>query len=279
MSMSVETTKLKQFLLDDLLEKEADEISLQIIADEDFEGKMLFAEAELIEDFLEGSLSAAETELFHRNFLTTPERIELLEETAFLKEYAQTRNSKPAKVETDGKKSANFFESLKNFFALNLRPVAAVLIILVIGTIAWRIFLFDANNGLTLIEKEYAALNAKDLSDPAETANLTNKSLVAGTLRDTNSAAKLTSGDLTESVLFRLALPPGTSKETVLNLELVKDGQTIFRQNKLRIYQNQNGQEVKALLPKTVLPKGNYQIKLIDFANKDSAITYGFAVE
>ena len=108
MSMSVETTKLKQFLLDDLLEKEADEISLQIIADEDFEGKMLFAEAELIEDFLEGSLSAAETELFYRNFLTTPERIELLEETAFLKEYAQTRNSKSAKEETDGKKSANF---------------------------------------------------------------------------------------------------------------------------------------------------------------------------
>ena len=279
MSMSVETTKLKQFLLDDLLEKEADEISLQIIADEDFEGKMLFAEAELIEDFLEGSLSAAETELFYRNFLTTPERIELLEETAFLKEYAQTRNSKPAKEEIEGKKPTNFFESLKSFFAHNLRPVAAVLIILVIGTIAWRIFLFDANNGLTLIEKEYAALNAKDLSDPAETANLTNKSLVAGTLRDTNSAAKLTFGDLTESVLFRLALPPGTSKETVLNLELVKDGQTIFRQNKLRIYQNQNGQEVKALLPKTVLPKGNYQIKLIDPANKDSAVTYGFAVE
>ncbi len=277
--MPVETTKLKKFLLDDLAEKDADDISLQIIADQDFEGKMLFAEEELIEDFLEGALSAAETEFFYANFLTTPERIELLQETALLKQYAQSRDAKPAKEETGGKKSANFFESLRNFFALNLRPLAAVLIILVIGTIAWRVFLFDASNGLTLVEQEYAALNQKDLGDPAETANLTNKSLIAGTLRDTNSAAKLTGGGLTESVLFRLALPPGTTKETVLNLELLKDGQTIFRQNKLRIYQNQNGQEIKALLPKTVLPKGNFQIKLIDAANKDSAFTYGFAVE
>ncbi len=279
MSMPVETTKLKQFLLDDLPEKEAEEISLQIISDEDFEAKMLFAEEELIEDFLEGTLSVAEKELFYANFLTTPERIELVEETALLKKYAQTRNAKPAKEETDGKKSANFFESLKSFFALNLRPLAAGLIIFVIGTIVWRVFLYDSGGDLTQFEKDYAALNQKDLSDPAETANLTNKSLVAGTLRDTNAATKLTEGNLTDRILFRLALPPGTSKETVLNLELNRDGQPIFRQNKLRVYQNQNGQELKVILPKTVLPKGNYQIKLIDPANKDSAVTYGFAVE
>jgi len=274
MDIRGENAKLKQFLLGNPSEEDAEEIGVQIIADRNFDEKMSFAEEELIEDFLDDALTAEEKELFYANFLTTPERIELFEETALLRNYAQTHFAKASENLTEEKKSGSFFESLRLFLSANLllRPVAAVLVVLVIGAVVWRVAFYDAN-GLTEIEKSYAALNAKDLNNPTEIANLTNKSLAAGTFRDTDPAATLNAANLTEKVLFRLALPSETPKDTLLNLELVKDGQTVFKQTNLRVYQNQNGQELKVVLPKTVLPKGAYQIKL------SSGVSYGFAVE
>ncbi len=273
MNIQGENAKLKLFLLGNPSEQDAEEIGVRIIADRNFDEKMSFAEEELIEDFLDDALTAEEKELFYANFLTTPERVELFEETALLRDYAQTNFPKASESLTDEKKSDSFFDTLKIFFSANLlRPIAAVLIFLVIGTVAWRIFLSDAN-GLTQIEKDYAALNAKDLTNPSETANLTNKSLLAGTFRDTDGASKLIAANLTDNVLFRLALPSEAAKDTVFNLELVKGGQTVFKQTNLRVYQNPNGQELKIILPKTVLSKGSYQIKL------NNGVSYGFAVE
>lgn len=268
-----ENAKLKQFLLGSSSEPDSEEIGVRIITDRNFDEKMSFAEEELIEDFLDDALTAEEKELFYANFLTTPERIELLEETALLREYAQTNFTKTSENLTEEKKSGSFFESLRLFLSSNLlRPIAAVLIILVIGAVVWRVAVYDAS-GLSQIEKDYAALNARDLNNAPEIANLTNQSLAAGTFRDTDSTAKLNGANLTENVLFRLALPPETPKDRLFNLELVKGGQTVFKQTGLRVYQNQNGQELKVILPKTVLSKGSYQIKL------SSGGSYGFAVE
>lgn len=270
--MEGENVKLKRFLLENLTEKDAEEIGVRIIADARFAEEMSFAEEDLVEDFLDGTLTADETELFHANFLTTPERLELLEQTALLRKYARQNLPPVSENLTEEKKSEGFFEIFKNFFLLNLRPIAAVLIVAVIGAVAWRVAFYDTDD-LTQIEKNYAALNAKDLNNSSETANLSSKNLVAGTFRDTDSAAKLNSTTLTDNVFFRLALPSGTSSGTTLNLELVKNGQTIFRQMNLRVYQNPNGEELKVILPKSVLSKGVYQIKLSNNS------TYGFAVE
>ena len=274
--MQGENAKLKQFLLGNLPQSEADELGVQIISDAGYDEKLTFAEADLIEDFLEDSLTAEEKRLFQENFIHCPDRLELLEETSLLKKYAQ-KTLKSDSIEQ--KKTVGFFEALTEFLKLNLRPIAAGLLILIIAGIAWRVFVYDANGNYSPVENEYAALNAKDLNNAPEIANLSTKSLIAGTLRDTNSTTKLTNANLTESVLFRLALPSQTAKETVYNVELGKDGQTIFRQPNVHVYQNQNGQEVKILFPKTVLPKGSYQIKLNDPNKKDSIINYSFIVE
>jgi hypothetical protein len=268
-----ENAKLKQFLLGNPTERDAEEIGVRIISDRNFDEKMSLAEEELIEDFLDDALSPEEKELFYTNFLSTPERIELFEETALVRNYAQAHFEKKSETLTEEKKSGNFFENLRIFLSTNLlRPIAAVLVVLVIGAVVWRVAFYDAG-GLTQIEKDYAALNARDLNNAPETANLTSKSLAAGTYRDTDSPAKLAVANLTENVLFRLALPAETPEDALFNLELVKGGQTVFRQTNLRVYRNQNGQELKIIFPKTVLANGTYQIKL------SNGISYGFAVE
>ena len=164
-------------------------------------------------------------------------------------------------------------ESFRNFLTLNLRPVAAVLVVLVLAGVAWLVFLSAAND-LSPLEKDYAVLNAKDLTNAPEAASWTSKSLVPGTFRDTaGDAAKLSATNLSENVLFRLALPAGAAAQNSLDLELVKAGQTVFRQKNLRVYRNPNGHELKVVLPKAVLPAGSYQIKL------SSGATYAFGIE
>ena len=273
MNKQGENAKLKEFLLGIESESEAEEIGVRIIGDRDYAEKLSFAEAELVEEFLDGELTADEQALFYRNFLTTGARKELLEETAQLRNYARQNLAENPEQSSEQKKTVGFLDGLKGFLSLNLRPVAAVLVVLVIAGIAWRVFFYDAD-GLTNTEKEYAALNARDLGGgAAETANLSSKNLIAGTFRDTDQSSPLKSANLTENVFFRLALPAETPRDARFDLELVRGGQTVFRQKSLRVYQNPNGQELKVILPKSVLSNGTYQIKL------SSGATYGFRIE
>lgn len=269
--MQGENSKIKRFLIGNPGETEAEEIGERIIADPDFCEQVSFVEEELIEEYLGDALTAEEKELFEQNFLTTPERVRLVEEIALIRNYA--RRLQPETPQNAGEeKQGGFFDALKGFLLLSLRPAAAVLIVLVIGAIVWRVAFYDAP-GLTDTEKQYAALNAKDLNNSAETANLTSKNLVPGIFRDTGETEKLRADNLTDRVFFRLALPPETPQIDSLNLELARGGQTVFRQTDLRVYQNPNGRELKFVLPKSVLTRGAYQIKL------SSGINYGFAVE
>jgi hypothetical protein len=269
--MEGEDKKIREFLLGSASEKNAEEVGLRLFADPGFDEKMSFAEEELIEDFLDDLLPAEESELFKRNFLITPKRRDLLREIAQWRRLAHTAQARPAQSKAEEKKPRGLFDGLREFLSLNLRPVAAVLLVLVLGGVAWRVFFYQA--GLSSNEEVYARLNAKDLNTAPEIVGLSNRSLIPGTMRSAGEAGKLNFAALTENVLFRLALPAGTPPDARFNLELVKGEETIFRQNDLRVYQNPNGQELKVILPKAVLPKGAYQIKLNDGAS------YALAVE
>ena len=268
-----ENIKFRRFLLGDEPENEAAELGVEIIGNPDLAEKLSFAEEALIEDFLDDRLTTREKELFHENFLVTPARDELVREIVLLRSYARNHQPEASKDKPEQKTPDSFFDALKRFLSLNLRPVAAVLVVLVAIGIVWRVFLYDAGGNLTPIEKDYAALNDKDLSSAPEINGLSSKSLAVGTFRDTGAASRLNAANLTENVLFRLALMPETPRETVFDLELIRNGQTIFKQPRLRVYQNPSGQELKVILPKSVLSKGAYQIKLNDGA------TYDFIVE
>lgn len=269
--MKGENSNLKLFLLGGASDDEMNYLGARIISDPDFNEQMSLAEEDLIEDFLDNELTAEEKDLFYRNFLTTTERIERLKETAKLRSYAKNQLKAGKNVETK-KNSANFLESVRAFLSLNLRPIAAVLIVLVIGALIWRVAFYQSNN-LSELEKTYVALNQKDLNSAPEANNLTTKNLIAGTFRDTSAGSNLKTDSMTEKVLFRLALPVETTKESALDLELKRNDQLVFRQTDLRIYRNQNGQEIKVIFPKSVLIKGNYQIKL------SNGVSYGFTVE
>lgn len=275
--MQLTNSQLKKYLLGDLNEQADEEIGVQIISDESTEDKLLIAENDLIEDFLDRNLSAEEEKLFYENFLICEDRKQQVSEINLFKQFAKKQIQIESPVEKTDDSTENFWEKLKKLFGFNLRFAAPVLAVLIFA--AFGIYFFYPSNPLSPLEQEYAELNRKDFGNTNDFAEFSKVNLISGTYRDTGAGNKLKAESLSDKIFFRLALPVSVAENETLNAEIVRDQKTIFRQTGLRVYKNLNGQEVRLLLPKTVLPKGRYQIKIENPQAEDSAVIYDFAVE
>lgn len=276
--MQVTDLQLKQYLLGNLDEQTDTEIGLEIIADESFEEKLLIAENDLMEDFLDDNLSETEQKLFYENFLICGDREKQLEEINFFKQTSRTHLPLEVKPEPKIEPTATFWEKLKKLFGSHLGIAAPVLAALLIAAFVGFDFISNQNR-LTPLETEYAGLNRRDFTNPNGFSDLSNISLISGTYRSSGDGAKLNSGNLSDRVFFRLGLPFDLPDGESVNAELVKDQKTVFRQPEIRVYKNRSGQEIRLFLPKSVLSKGEFQIKISNPKLESSSVIYDFAVE
>lgn len=275
--MQLTNSQLKKYLLGDLDEQAIEEIGVQIISETSTEDKLLIAENDLIEDFLEGNLSRGEEKLFYENFLICEDRQQQVREINLFKQFAKKEFQTESPVEKTDDSAENFWEKLKKLFGVNLRFAAPVLAVLIIA--AFGIYFFYPSNNLSPLEQEYAELNRKDFGNTNEFAEFSNVDLISGTYRDTGAGNKLKAENLSDKIFFRLDFPVNVAESELLNAEIVRDQKTIFRQPGIRVYKNQDGQEIRLLLPKTVLSKGRYQIKIENPKTEESPFIYDFAVE
>ena len=266
----------KQYLLGNLSPPESEAIDLQIISDEDSEEKLLWAESELMEDYLDETLSPKEIELFENNFLVSSERVFQFKQISSMRNYARRAATKPVSEKACETAPQGLFEKLKIFLSLNWRPLTAVSALVIVGIFA---ALHLTANNQTASEIEYAALNQMDSSDLERFNPLTNLSLTSGVFRDSGEARKLAENKLTEKVLFRLALPVRSNAPDKYIAELVKNGKTVFTLNNLPFYTNPNGEELRLLLPSTELKKGTYQLKITKQSAPELLFVYTFTVE
>ncbi len=273
-----EIADLKRYLLGNLTSAESEAIDLQIISDENLEDELYWAESELMEDYLDETLSPSEVESFGKNFLVSAERKAQLRQISLVRNYARTAAIKGISENVCGTQPESFYEKLKNFFSLNLRPAIAVLALVTVGLFAGTILYYTANEQ-TALEKEFAVINQRDLSAQAEIKNPIVLNLMTGAFRDSSGSSKLPEDKLGERVLFRLALPVETDATDSFRVELARDQKIVFTQNKLRFYNNPNGQELRLFLPASVLKKGEYQIRAAKETAKESVYVYNFAVQ
>ena len=272
-------SNFKQYLLGNLPPEESEAIDLQIISDESLEDELYWAESELMEDYLDETLSPSERELFGRNFLVSSERKAHLKQISLMRNYARNAAVKGTPGKVCRKEPVTFFEKLKNFFSLNLRPATAAFAVVFVGLFVIGIFYYTADNQ-TVSEREFAELNRRDLSSSDEFKNIYAVNLMSGNFRDSSGAMnKVQLDKVGGKVLFRLALPVAAKAADTFKIELVKDQKVVFTQTELRFYNNPNGQELRLFLPASSLNKGEYQIKVAQETAKDSIFTYNFAVE
>lgn len=276
--MKDENAKLKQYLLGNLAPPEIEAIDLQLIEDESLEEKLCFVESELAEDYLDETLSPAEVALFRKNFLASPERAAQIRQISLLRNYARNAATAGAADELCGKSPETFYERLKGFFSFNLRPArlvfALVLVGLLVGTIVYR-----SAYQSTPLEKEFAELNRKDLSNLLEYENLTKLNLSFGAFRDSGGTNKLSENGMTDAVLFRLALPFEVNSAEKFKVEILRDKKIILNRDEVTIYNNSSGKELRLLVPSSVLKRGEYQIKVERETANESAVNYNFTVQ
>lgn len=271
-TMLADNKKLRKYLLDDLPDSEMGEVDLWIIADEMSGESVSAAEHDLIEDYLERTLSVEEEALFRSKFLVSAERRCQYDEVLRLKRFAAAE--KPAAGELPVSAPRSSYLSRLFPFSRPLTAAFAVIAIALLGFIGWRVFLSPTS---TPLEVEYAVLNETDLA--AADSLYSTVQLSSGTLRDTGSGVKVTAAGLSESVLIRLALPFNPPVGFGPKIEIIRNTDTKFTLESDRIYPTGAGSEIRVLIPRSILVRGQHQIRLTDGGKADSALLYSFTVE
>ncbi len=277
--MAANLEKLKRYLLGDLESNEAEEFDLELIANEEFEHSLIAAEGDLIEDFLDGRLTAEEEALFAANFLTSDARRGDMDQIRLLRTFAPNykKNDRATAINV---RAPNVFPLFVHLLSLRRLFAAFCVVTIAVGAIwlGWRL-ISNQEETLSGSEREFAELNATDLTHLPDAGRYSNFVLVSGLTRDAAPIRKVLSAEMTERVFLRLPLPVQLALDEVLMLRVLKGAKTVFTQKALRIYQNQNGQELRVFLPKSALPNGRLQIIVSDLNRTKTPIIYELGVE
>lgn len=262
--------QLKKYFLKTLTEEETEAIDLRLISDADFEGDLLLARNNLMEDYLDDALSPDDVKSFKQNFLDCEDRAKELKNLALLRTYARRKMAQPAAIELHKSSAGNFFDRLNKFFTKNLRPLA-------VGFAAiFLIAVFIGYSFLNSGDKELAELNRKDFTNVDEYLKLTNLNLISATFRNANAAVKLSADKLTDPVFLRLALP---LENEFFDVSITRNEEKIASFLRTRSYSNQNGRELRLLLPSSNLTKGRYKIEVFPADSKNMPVVYSFTIE
>ena len=242
--MALETEFIRRYLLGDASEAEREELAMSI-SEHDFERDISIAENELIEEYLEGTLSNEEKELFESHYLSSDDHRDLVNELALLKKYssgpARAYLTRELPVQSGG---------LSDY-----RPLAAAAVIVVIGMLgllSWTMFNVEP---LPPLEQKYVELNSGDLSDLSQYPSMV---LVRDAeIQPAREPRFKTNGPGT-SFLFRMPVGDASFYDAAVAI----DGREAFKIAGLKAYQTDGTSEVRLLLPREMITIGRVAITL-----------------
>jgi hypothetical protein len=263
--------RLRQYLLGSLSESEREDLDLRVIEDESITEEVALAEHEILEDFLEGDLSAEEERLFNANFLISPERRSMLRRIALLKEFAKKKTAAEAEPAAT--------ELRPGFFTFYFRPLlagAALTATALLTGVVWFAFVRDARSPLEL---RYAEMNRQDLSEPSRLSEYSQINLGPVGFRDAAEAPRESADRLTETVALRLALPANTADGSLYSVIVRRPGAPDFSIDGVKAYRNPAGYELRVLVPEASLAKDQHQIIVNPQAGGQTVSTYTFILE
>lgn len=272
--------QLKKYLLTDMSEDEAEEIDLKIISDENFVAELTHAEEDLMEEFLDEELSEAELGLFHKNFLVSDERKARLKQISLLRNYAQKESQEKFR-ELENPESKSIYDKIFKLFALNRQPALAVLsvfIVLLSGFIIWKVVFDKPSIEIASLEIQINELNKRDLKDLEDFKEIRNLSLFPGKTRSADVGNILSVEDLTENILIRLALPADLNEQGNYYVRIKSNQAEAISLDEVRVYENKSGRELRLLLPKSLLKKGECNIEVSAGKDDKYQLNYSFIV-
>src|SRR5258708_29298201 len=142
---------LRRYLLGDLNDEVTlDKIELRLISDGEFADWVTVAENDLIEGYLDGDLSAEDTERFIRHFLISPERKQQLRLTENLRKLAAKSAIPP-----HAKRSPFDWTPKLSRMWLRFAVFALVIVAAILGIWRFAVYRSDADMGLAELRNAY----------------------------------------------------------------------------------------------------------------------------
>ncbi len=274
--MNLDYEDIKEYLLGSLSAAEREEIDLRIIEDTEFAIDTSAAEDHLIERYLDGELTDDESRLFRSDYLVTEQRARRVKEFAALRTLASRRAIEPPEA-VSAQAGGNWF-GLSGLFA-RYRLVTAMAVILVAALAGVGGWIYFADRGPTALEREYAALNQADMSDLARFDSDSKVELFPSNFRSSDRALRIKAGGLTRSILFRLPLIFDPYAGSRYRAELRREGKTVFSVPNVSPVKDGSGTEVRVLIPREIIGKGEYQIILSQLGTEVAPVAFGFVAD
>ena len=269
---------LRQFLLGKVDDEVREQIESLFLTDAEIRERVLSAEQDLIEDYLEDSLGTEDRERFVLRYAQTPEQQRKLRINRSIKDWAVREstqlppNARQAVGAADRTESAvsvwrRLRETLRGRPVLVL-PLIAVfvltIVLAIVGFNRWR----EQQRHFAL-EQELARLNSpsslRDVQQGNDVATLT-----PVTLRGGASPAELKPRADAPFLELRLRwIRPGEYRSYEAVVRRIRDSKT-YTIPDLRV-EDGDGKTIRLRLPREILGRGTYQIQLIGLTNDGSA--------
>jgi len=268
--MDTENLTLRRYLLNDLPEDQASKIGETLLEREDLDEAFTFEIENLIEDYLEGSLTPAELALFDAHFLISRQRSRQVEELRLLKSYAQARtlaiHQQSSVTDEITPADTGFLARVFRLPRFQIGFAAGALILL---TISLLYFGLRKDN-----DSEIAELNQRNFSDLTQFTGIERITIASGSTRNSESRPRATRNS--NEVLFRLLLPEGWTGNDLYRISLLKDDRSIFAIDQLNVYQVGDIKELRILVPSGRLPSGRLMFRVSQSASGTDTADYFF---
>lgn len=270
---------LREFLLGKVDEEERERIESLLLTDSQARERVLFAEQDLIEDYLEDSLTTADRDRFLSLYAQTSEQRRRLRITKSIKRWAATQAALPQTIpgNISGWSRLRARLPLKSVLVM---PIAVPAMIVIVVAAVWLNSRSEQRKRQHLaIEQELAQLNAPSglREVPAQMVSL---DLSPVTVRSVEQQTELKMRADIRIVELRL---PWVQKERYSTYQAearrVGDGESFMIRNLQA--ENDGRYTIPIRLPAHILSRGHYQISLSGIAIDGSASPaeeYPFAV-
>lgn len=242
--------KIREYLLGQSTSENSAIVEERFMADDEFYQQLLVVEDELVDEYLAGLLTGAESERFENYFLATPERREKLRFTRNLKKFVSLAEAERATVADDPnvvpqRNASPAPEHPVKRFSFWSNPIlsysfaaAMVVVVVLAGVMIFRVW-----------------------NEPPVTDNALVVELVPGQNRSDESIKQFTVPAGTATVQLQLRGSNISAYQTHRAILQTADGSEISRQDDLRADPASN-ERVISVIPAALLKPGNYSLKL-----------------
>ena len=304
--LSTDDLRMRQFLLGELSEKDREDLEQLVLLEGGLRDRLVMAEDDLIEEYLEGSLDGDERERFLRQFLSIPHQRNKLRIAKSLRRFVRdearfntasmepsdvghafvdTRDTQPINVPTLDTKDTLPIDlpTGPRFYhrVLTYAPIAAVLVLAAgLGTFWYVQYRSNVvrESERQAIERELAQLNASGEPDLPPDQIFT---VIVPPVSSRSVVAGLSSSF--KGPVFEMWLIPGTQPADKYSAVLQKVGsEDKFRVAGLFPQDRSGGKAIRLRLPTRVLTPGLYRVQLSGLSADGTVINtaeYSFEIQ